>query len=164
MEVVRPETDVAEELADRWVSFANRQRQYGSHILGEENRTQIQEAIIRHIVGGRLLVAREDDIVGFVMFCVESGTYEQSVTRGVIENLYVVPGRRSEGIGSALLESAETSLRERDVDVISLEVMAANESARTFYKKNGYMPHRVECEKRVSDGANQNDTHSKGDE
>ncbi|MEF8814601.1 MAG: GNAT family N-acetyltransferase [Halovenus sp.] len=167
MEIVTPETDIADDLADQWVSFAARQREYGSHILADENRTQIRESITRHIVGDRLLVAREQELLGFVMFGLESGTYEQSLTRGVVENLYVVPERRSEGIGSTLLEAAEDRLRERGVDAITLEVMTANESARSFYRDHGYTPHRLECEKRVDGPATprrvENDNHSKDD-
>ncbi len=167
MEIVTPEADIADELADQWVSFAARQREYGSHILAEANRTQIRESITRHIVGDRLLVARDEEVLGFVMFGLESGTYEQSLTRGIVENLYVVPERRSEGIGSTLLEAAEDRLRERGVDAVALEVMMANESARSFYRDHGYTPHRLECEKRV-DGSTtsrgvENDNHSKDD-
>jgi len=167
MEIVVPETDIADELADLWVVFAARQREYCSHILAEENRPEIRVSITRHIMGDRLLVARDGQILGFVMFCIESGTYKQSLTRGVIENLYVLPERRSEGIGSALLEAAEDRLRERGVDAIALEVMSANESARSFYRDHGYTAHRLEYEKRIdgTDGGrgDENDNHSKGD-
>jgi len=166
MEIVTPEQERADELADRWVSFAARQREHGSHILAEGNRTRIRESITRHIVGDRLLVARERRMLGFVMFCLESGTYEQSITRGIVENLYVVPDRRSEGIGSVLLEAAERRLRERGVDAVALEVMTSNERARSFYREHGYTPHRLECEKSLDGEPGQgaeNDNHSKDD-
>jgi ribosomal protein S18 acetylase RimI-like enzyme len=147
-----------ERLTDLWVTLAAGQRTHGSHLLSSANRTAIRESISRHVVGDAVLVARDGDVVGFVMFTVENGTFEQDCLRGVVENLFVVSDRRGEGIGSALLEAAEERLHERGVDAVSLEVMAGNERARSFYRRQGYDHHRVELEKRP-----ESDTHSKGD-
>ena len=158
--IERAETGVEDVIVEHWRDLATGQREHGSHILSDANRRAIREAIIRHIVGETLLVARsEGDIVGFVMFTVERGTYEQDVTRGVIENLYVNSDCRGDGIGCALLEDAHESLAKRGADVVALEVMADNEEAREFYRRLGYAPHRIELERPV-----ENDTHSKGDE
>ncbi|QGN08173.1 GNAT family N-acetyltransferase [Halorhabdus sp. CBA1104] len=152
--------DAADELADMWVSLAADQRAYGSHLEAEANRGQIRSAISRHIVSDRLRVARESDrLLGFVMFTVESGSLSRSVSRGLVENLYVVPDRRREGIGTVLLDAAETALRDAEVDVITLDVLAANDDARSFYRDRGYDPHRMSVEKSI-----ENDSHSKGDE
>jgi len=154
MEIRHPETEEVDAVADLWVALAESQHEYGSHIRAGTNRSQIRESLVRHAVGDRLLVACDPGVVGFVMFTLEEGSYEQDVTRGVLENLYVVPDRRNEGIGSALLETAERRLRERGVDVIALEVMADNAAARRFYRDRGYREHRLELEKET-------DTHSK---
>jgi len=154
-----PATEESDEIATLWVRLAEGQVRYGSHLEPEANRQQIREAIVRHIVSDTLLVARADDIVGFVMFTVENGGYDQRVTRGVVENLYVEPPLRNEGIGAALLERAEQRLVELGADRVALEVMADNRDARRFYRDQGYDPHRVELEKSV-----ESDTHSKGDE
>lgn len=154
------ETGEEDVIAEHWRDLATGQREHGSHILPDANETAIREAIIRHIVGDTLLVARtEGDIVGFVMFTVERGTYEQDVMRGIIENLYVNVEQRGDGIGRALLEDAHASLAKRGADVVALEVMADNEEAREFYRRLGYAPHRIELERPM-----ENDTHSKGDE
>ncbi|MFB6308152.1 MAG: GNAT family N-acetyltransferase [Haloarculaceae archaeon] len=148
MEILTPDTEEAEQIADQWVALAEGQRGYGSHLLAEPNRDAIRVSIVRHVVSDELLVAREDnELLGFVMFTVESGKYEQDVTRGLIENLYVVPRRRNEGIGSELLEAAETELAEAGAETIALEVVADNEEARRFYRRHGYDPHRVELER-----------------
>jgi ribosomal protein S18 acetylase RimI-like enzyme len=151
--------DDTDALVDRWVELAAGQREYGSHIYADGNRTRIQEAVVRHIVGDGLLVAEDDAVVGFVMFTVENGTYKQDTRRGIVENLYVRPSHRGDGVGSALLTNAEERLADHDVSAISLDVMAANDDARRFYGDHGYTPHRLELEKPV-----QSDTHSKGDE
>lgn len=154
------ETGEVDTIAELWVALASGQREYGSHLLTEPNRMIVRESIVRHAVSDSVLVARADDeLVGFIMFTVQSGTYEQDVTRGVIENLYVVPERRREGIGSDLVEAAHESLAVREIDAIGLEVMAGNEEAREFYRHLGYKSHRVELERPV-----ENDTHSKGGE
>jgi len=153
------DADESEEVASLWVNLAAGQRGFGSHLLAEANRGQIREAIVRHIVSNTLVVARDDGIVGFAMFTVESGGYTQDRTRGIVENLYVEPAYRDGGVGTRLLAAAETRLKERGVDTIALEVMADNEDARRFYREHGYEPHRVELEKSV-----ESDTHSKGDE
>lgn len=148
MEIEAPDTELAGAVTDLWVDLAGGQREFGSHILPEENRTGAREAIVRHIVTDTLLVARDgEDLVGFVMFNVESGAFEQDVRRGIVENLYVAESHRRETVGGQLLAAAEDALAERDVEVVALEVMAGNEAAREFYAEFGYEPHRLELEK-----------------
>ena len=160
MEIEAPDTTLADEIAELWVELATDQRDYGSHLLPEANRARIREAVVRHAVTDSLLVARVDgELAGIVMFSVESGSYEQDVRRGIVENLFVVPTHRREAVGTHLLEAAESALAERGADVVALEAMAANESARAFYTELGYEPHRLEFEKAL-----ESDTHSRSDE
>ena len=156
-------TDDADAVVDRWVALADGQREFGSHLLAAENRRTVRENVVRRAVADELLVARDrradareesesqDDghIVGFVTFGVESGSYEVDVTRGVVQNVFVVPDRRGEGIGSTLLRSAESRLADMGADAVALDVMADNDDARRFYRRHGYRPHRVELEKSV---------------
>lgn len=158
MNIEPPTTDEVDELADLWVDLAADQRRYGSRLRAAENREQIRDSIAHHVVAGGLLVARAPDIVGFVMFAPEASQYDQDVDRGVIQNIYVRPDRRNEGIGAALLARAESMLAAAGVDVVTLDAMAEKDSARRFYQRQGYDVHRVELEKRV-----ENDNNSKGD-
>jgi ribosomal protein S18 acetylase RimI-like enzyme len=150
MEIDAPDTTAAGEVTDLWVDLAEDQRDYGSHLLAAENRTRIREAVVRHIVTDSLLVARDDgELVGFVMFSVESGSFDQDVRRGLIENLFVAESDRRETVGEQLLSAAETVLADRDVEVVALDVLYGNEPARAFYDELGYEPHRLELEKVV---------------
>ncbi|MCU4799624.1 GNAT family N-acetyltransferase [Halobacteria archaeon HArc-gm2] len=150
MEITTSTVDDVDAVVDQWVSLARGQREYDSHITPERNRATIREATLRRIVADELLVAREDEeLAGFVMFTVESGQYEQDVQRGVVQNLYVAPTHRRRGIGTRLLAAAEERLADNGVDRVALNVMAANEGARRFYRRHGYEPHRVELEKPV---------------
>ncbi|WP_266077805.1 GNAT family N-acetyltransferase [Haladaptatus caseinilyticus] len=143
-------------LADLWVELARDQRAHGSHLLPDENRNNVRNSIARHVIENTLLVARDPAVVGFVMFELQSGVYEQATTRGVIQNIYVEPERRDSGIGTKLLDAAENTLVERGAERLALEVMAGNEDARRLYRNRGYEPHRIELEKSV-----ENDNHSK---
>jgi GNAT superfamily N-acetyltransferase len=71
------------------------------------------------------------------------------VKRGIVRDLYVVSGRRGEGIGSRLLDHAEATLRDRGVDVVAVEAVAGNDDAVRFYERRGYRPHRIEFEREV---------------
>lgn len=157
MDIEAPDTALAGEITDMWVALAEGQREYGSHLRSEANRTQIRESVLRHAVTDTLLVARDgDDVAGFVMFSVESGSFEQDVRRGVVENLFVAEPYRSDSVGADLLGAAEERLADRDADVVALEVMADNARARSFYGDHGYGPHRVELEKPL-----ESDTHTR---
>lgn len=158
---IEPATMVAaEELAELWVALARDQRAHGSHLQPEANRESVREGLARGIITGGVLVARaeDDSIAGFVQFSPENEAYAQDITRGVVENLYVRPDYRDDGIGSELLEAAEKQLFDAGADRVRLEVLAANEAACRFYARHGYTPHRVELEK-----APENDNHTKED-
>ncbi|MEF8774979.1 MAG: GNAT family N-acetyltransferase [Haloarculaceae archaeon] len=159
MEITTPDAS-PDELAGLWVDLAESQRGHDSHIQPAANRPRIRQAIAEHLVQDRVLVAREDgEVLGFVMYTIERPAYNQDVHRGVVENLYVRPERRSEGIGSALLEAAEDALADQGLDAITLEVMARNDGARRFYRRAGYEVRRVQLEKSLG-----TDTTSRGDE
>jgi ribosomal protein S18 acetylase RimI-like enzyme len=150
VEIRTATTGETDAVVDLWVDLASDQRAHGSHLLPAANRTNIRESIAGRIVGESVLVATVDEeIVGFVMFTVRQGRYRQDVRQGSIENIYVRPGHRGRGIGSALLSAAEGRLADDGVDTVTLEMMASNEDARRFYRRHGYTDHRVELEKSV---------------
>jgi ribosomal protein S18 acetylase RimI-like enzyme len=147
MDVTLADSDDIDRIVDLWIALAEGQRSYGSHLRSEANRTKIRETIARRIVSDRLLVARDGEIQGFVMFRTEAERYVQDHSRGIVENLYVAEGNRGQGIGSALLAAAEEQLQDSGAVSIALEVMVDNERARAFYRDQGYDQHRVELEK-----------------
>ncbi|MFC7072249.1 GNAT family N-acetyltransferase [Halovenus rubra] len=155
MDVFNPSLSVADQLVEMWLSLAEGQRRFESHLLVDKNQARIRESVCNHIATERLLVAQADEICGFVMFTVEVGGYEQDVRRGIVENIYVEPAYRDEGVGGRLLHEAEQELGQQGVDVIALEVMAKNEAGRRFYRQQNYEPHRVELEKTIKDGERQ---------
>lgn len=148
------EPDETDRLVDHWVDLADDQQSYGSHLVGEENRNRVTRLCSRFAATDQLLVARkapdDDDpraIVGFVMWRFDTGGYVTDCTRGVIENIYVRPDARGQGIGTRLLAAAEGRLDAAGADVVSLEALAENDRAKRFYRRQGYEPHRIQFEK-----------------
>jgi ribosomal protein S18 acetylase RimI-like enzyme len=148
VEIATASMDDVETIVDLWVRLAESQRAHGSHLFGDRNRTAVRETAVQRVVAENVRIARVDrQIVGFVMVTIDSGRYEQDETRGIIENIFVEPVHRSQGVGSELLDTAEELLRKAGADILALEAMADNESARQFYRAHGYAPHRIELEK-----------------
>jgi len=148
MDVRLARNEDADAITEQWLDLASSQRVYGSHVLADENRSMARQSVLRHIVANELLVAVDGpDYLGFVMFTVEASDYAQDTTRGLIRNIYVAPEHRSNGVGTSLLEAAESRLTDRGVDRLVLEVMADNEPARRFYRRHGYSRHRISLEK-----------------
>lgn len=135
----------------QWIDLVEGQRQYGTHLLAAENATAARSIIEQYVHSEGLAVARSEDreVLGFVMFHVENGLYEQDARRGIVDNLYVVPSWRGDRIGSRLLEYAEGALEERGVDVVALSVMAANDEVADWYRRRGYEAHRITLERSV---------------
>jgi ribosomal protein S18 acetylase RimI-like enzyme len=152
MEVERPSVSALDDLVDLWVDLAADQRAVGSHLHADRNRERVREALAGRVAVGGAFVARDDaGLVGFVTFYPESETYAQDCTRGIVENLYVVPDRRGEGIGERLLGAAEAALEAGGAEAVALEALADNDRARRFYERHGYRQHRIEFERRLSD-------------
>lgn len=143
------------EVLECWIELVEGQREYGSHIEAESNRTIARDLLGQYITGNMLAVARPagasagEDLLGFVMYYRENGVYTQTVTRGVIENVYVKSSIRGSGIGSALLSFAESELEARGVDAIGISAMAENQSAIDWYQERGYEPHRLVLERDI---------------
>ena len=67
--------------------------------------------------------------------------------RGWIYAMAVLPDHQKKGIGSLLLEYAESRLSELGCMKINLQIMEGNEAVERFYLSNGYL-----TEKRISMG------------
>lgn len=168
-------------VTELWVALAREQRRHGSHLLADENRERARDLVAQYVhadgcavaasagsgkssaSGGTTTTASgaataadagtptEGHAVGFVMFHVETGFFETDATRGVIDNVYVLPDARGDGVGSALLAYAERELAARGADVVAVEALWDNEAAQRLYDRRGYDRHRVTLEKSVDD-------------
>lgn len=83
--------------------------------------------------GVELLVMTDDDdaIVGYaILWCI--------LDQGELTNIAIVPARRGEGLGKALLLQVLGVARERGVQQLFLEVRASNEVAIDLYLRQGF--------------------------
>ncbi|MDG5759563.1 GNAT family N-acetyltransferase [Natronococcus sp. A-GB1] len=148
-------------ITELWVRLARDQRDHGSFVRDEENRETMRETLAGHLHTDGLLVARDgESIVGFVTYSLERGSLELDATRGLLSNIYVAAAYRDRGVGTALLEAAEDALADRGAEVVILEVLSDNETARRFYEDRAYEPYRVSMRRSLEDRS-ENDTHSK---
>lgn len=142
--------DEIDQIADLWVDLAHHQEKFGSNLRAQSNRTRIRESFSRRALADELLVATEgDEIVGFASISLEHRLFDVVKSRGIIENLYVLPRSRGNGIGGELLNEAETRLGKRGADIICLEALKGNLTARDFYERHGFSVHRVEYTKSI---------------
>ena len=87
-----------------------------------------------------LFVATSGDrTVGFVSGELREGSLAfLPKTWASVDDVFVEPEYRNRGIGRALLQSARGWAEARNADGVSLQVAAANERARKFYKDMGF--------------------------
>lgn len=62
---------------------------------------------------------------------------------GVIDECYVIPSLRRQGIGNDLVAGAVTWFKAENISRIELSVIAGNRSGEAFWKKYGFGPFRT---------------------
>jgi GNAT superfamily N-acetyltransferase len=68
---------------------------------------------------------------------------------GLLDELYVVPGRRSEGTGSAILELMHDHALALGIDAIEINVDEGDVDAQRFYERHGYSSVEPETNERA---------------
>jgi len=58
----------------------------------------------------------------------------------LLDELYVVPALRGQGIGSAVLDRAEAIARQRGAEMLEINVDGQDADARRFYERHGFTP------------------------
>jgi ribosomal protein S18 acetylase RimI-like enzyme len=87
---------------------------------------------------GTVWVARDDGSVVGYLIAVLVFSFEFQGLVAEIDELFVLPQARRDGIGSAFLETAEASLAARGCTCLQLQLSAGNAAARAFYHRRGY--------------------------
>ncbi|WP_087016037.1 GNAT family N-acetyltransferase [Thaumasiovibrio subtropicus] len=63
----------------------------------------------------------------------------------IVDQFYLDPDWRSQGVGTLVIPAVEAALREEGIDALSMEVNIGNAGARRFYERMGYVPRRQHC-------------------
>ncbi len=88
---------------------------------------------------GFILLASDDGEHVGVCYAASHLSAEHGGTVGWIEELYVRPGWRGRGIGSALLDATLERARELGWRAMELEVVAGHERAAALYLRHGFV-------------------------
>jgi ribosomal protein S18 acetylase RimI-like enzyme len=142
--IVRPgRRDDAEAAARLWVQSAEEHTLYDNVYATAPDAEKIMRRFLADLYSSSyscLLIAEENGkLVGFLSGELREGSPAfEPKTWAAVEDVYVLPGYRSQGIGSILFEEFQNWATERDTDGISLQVATKNVRARKFYENLGF--------------------------
>ncbi len=118
--------------------------------LNEETLPRVMENRLR----SRLILTAvaengAGELCGFV-FCSVLRLAPEYVCRGessvgYLNDLYVAPAARHQGLAQKLTQYAENWLKEQDISVMELQVLGKNANAREFWEKQGMEPIGTLC-------------------
>ncbi|WP_117235421.1 GNAT family N-acetyltransferase [Vibrio maerlii] len=85
----------------------------------------------------------DDQLFGFVTghFCELVSTVSKPVQMGSIDELYITPDQRRNGLAMKLVSRLEQTFEEYGVQQVFVEVWAFNQSAIEFYQSNQFDHH-----------------------
>ena len=88
---------------------------------------------------GHCLVAEDDGIIGIALYFYNLSTFK--CRRGIyLEDLFVLPERRGEGIGTALIRSLAKIAKEENLGRLEWSCLDWNTPSLEFYKSLGAEP------------------------
>lgn len=99
-----------------------------------------------------IFVARQkDEVVGFITFGESHETYSDTKIKdfGELKELIVSQSSQNQGIGSALIASAEDYFKNERISQIKIQCSSFNKTALDLYEKRGYIPRQVLLFKRI---------------
>lgn len=137
-----------EELLAIWHGFTDYLSTYDDKYLHRENADErwlnyFEDQLIDSKYG-TVVVAEGDDRLLGALECRVMGNHPifQLENHGFIHGHYVIEDARGQGVGRALLESAEAWFAEepRAVDFYRVRVMPGDDQAATMYRNAGFRP------------------------
>ena len=103
----------------------------------------VQAQLVRLLSDSRLgcgLVAVDDGVAVAYILVVHVFSLEHFGLTAEIDELFVSPEYRGQGIGQRLMATAEAQARQLGCTNMSLQLALGNEAARQFYLHQGYSP------------------------
>ena len=127
--------------------YANvRSNSFHSHYTYEEAFEKI-ESLIAHLADGTAVVYgafEGSELTGFLWAYAHPFREE---LRMYVSEIRVKEEARNQGIGTALLRSAEEKAKEMGLGALYLHAEAKNEDARSFYEAFGFEEERIQMRK-----------------
>jgi GNAT superfamily N-acetyltransferase len=96
-----------------------------------------------------LLAEIAEQPVGYVSGHVEVDVRRELSRKGVVEDWFVLPSARGQGVGMRLLENLIERFREAECDVVESGTWAFNEGARKAHAKAGFTEIEIKFRKRL---------------
>ncbi|MHB8520809.1 MAG: GNAT family N-acetyltransferase [Limisphaerales bacterium] len=114
--------------------------QLGEHGIAAsaEPLAQVLENVVADGARGFLLLARNNDRIVGVAYVATILSAEHCGPVAWLEELYVVPDHRSQGIGTALITGVVQRARETGMVAIELEVDSSHSRAESLYRRFGF--------------------------
>jgi GNAT superfamily N-acetyltransferase len=106
----------------------------------EEKLVTILEKVLSDKTNGFILIARSRGNIVGVAYVAIILSAEHCGKAAWLEELYVTPEYRSQGIGAALVTAVLEQARKLGIVAIDLEVDAAHRRAETLYQRFGFRP------------------------
>ncbi|WP_299015333.1 GNAT family N-acetyltransferase [uncultured Photobacterium sp.] len=114
----------------------------------EQTNQAIHQLISNPELGQAWLIEIEQDgeklIAGHIIISY-SFSLEHGGRIGLIDQFYLKPEWRQQGIGTDLMPQIEYHVTQAGLHALSLEVNIGNAAARSFYEKHGFVPRRQFC-------------------
>jgi GNAT superfamily N-acetyltransferase len=147
--VVEDRTDVLA-IAERLVAFGPTTRTAAEIVAGERRAL---DAALRGVSPGSELFVADDEhggVLGVLLMETRTDYFTQE-SHAHVSILAVAQGAEGGGIGSALLDRAETWARAHGFRRLTLAVFTNNERAKTLYARRGWQPELETYFKTLSD-------------
>lgn len=141
--------DDLESLNDLMFDLHDEHHMQSPELFKTAEEIEQEKSIARYIDNPTCLVyvAREgDDIIGFVSghFCELISVVSSPVMMGSVDELYVLPEYRKQGVAKLLLDKIESTFTQYGVKQMLVEVWSFNQQALSLYTKQGFSDH-IHC-------------------
>jgi GNAT superfamily N-acetyltransferase len=113
-------------------------QEYGTPTPGP---TVLAERLERLLADGNVIaLLAGDPAIGVALMTMRPNVWYDGPV-ALLDELFVMPGRRGRGLGSSLLRCAEIVARQRGAELLEVNVDGDDTDARRFYERHGYANH-----------------------